>query len=410
LAANIPQPLALAPIANDGAGKTYMFGGSGPGASAIYNQLWMYDSSTGYWVKLTGASSAILVATSVSGTKGTPSTSNTPASLYGASMALDESGYLWLFGGMGGNGNTINNNMWRYNISTKEWTWMYGSNADGSTTGVTAVYGTKGTEAAANTPPSLYRGVMWSDKQGSLWVFGGMNGNGYLNNTLWRYRKSTGYWTWMGGLNGISDTTVLYGLSGVEAASYTPQAWSNMSIALDESGYVWLWGGQKQGGYWQNALWRFNTATSQWAWVSGDPTAVTIYSSAGAAWAQSTNYYPGGRNNSSMWYDKHGYIWVFGGYGDPISGGPGYMNDLWRYNIATKQWAFISGTYNAFNKASVFATQGYILQTNVLGARNAPIAWYDGTYAYVFGANGYDVVGSGAGYLNTFQRTKLYTN
>ena len=285
---------------------------------------------------------------------------------------------------------------------------MYGtgSSVSGNGSKIAGIFGTKGVEAASNAPPTTYFPVMWSDKQGSLWVFGGADITGVLN-TLWRYRKSTGYWTWMGGAAGDGGSAV-FGASGEESASYTPPAVSGPGFAADESGYIWLFGGN--GTYLQNGLWRYNISSGKWAWMSCTKEATGIIGYvAGASGEEASGNCPGVKSGSAMWYDKHGYLWVFGGTGYNTSNTQGYMNDLWRYNIATNKWAWISGSPGSITIGSTFGTQGYILKTNVGGARVNSMSWYDGTYAYLFGGYGAET-SSSIGYFNTLQRTKLYTN
>src|SRR6202049_3257913 len=60
---------------------------------------------------------------------------------------------------------------------------------------------------------------------------------------------------------------------------------------------------------------------------------------------------PGGRQAAVLWADTSGNIWLFGGFGIDSAGtgnaGPppagAILNDLWEYNITTKQWTWVSG-------------------------------------------------------------------
>ena len=67
----------------------------------------------------------------------------------------DSAGNLRLFGGYGAasvGGNFELNDLWEFNPSTKEWTWIGGVNTFVTGVGVPGVYGTKGTPAAGNIP------------------------------------------------------------------------------------------------------------------------------------------------------------------------------------------------------------------------------------------------------------------
>jgi len=63
----------------------------------------------------------------------------------------------------------------------------------GSTTGYQpGVYGTQGVAAAGNTPGARTDAFGWTDKQGNLWLFGGLGTDstgtaGWLND-FWEYQ------------------------------------------------------------------------------------------------------------------------------------------------------------------------------------------------------------------------------
>ncbi len=95
-----------------------------------------------------------------------------------------------------------------------------------------------------------------------------------LLNDLWHYDSGTGEWTWMSGDN-VQNQPGVYGTRGVAAAANTPGARYGAVSWIDASGDLWLFGGEGysgDGNYdWLNDLWRYDTATNQWAWVNGLP-------------------------------------------------------------------------------------------------------------------------------------------
>jgi hypothetical protein len=94
----------------------------------------------------------------------------------------DSLGDLWLFGGT----DTPDefNDLWEFNPSSKEWTWMSGS----STGNANSVYGDPGTPAPGNAPGGRYGAVgMPLDPNGNIWLFGGFTTDGYPND-LWSYQ------------------------------------------------------------------------------------------------------------------------------------------------------------------------------------------------------------------------------
>ncbi len=207
-------------------------------------------------------------AAGVYGTEGTAATTNIPGARHSAVSWIDSSGNLWLFGGSGpGLFGTGFNDLWEFNPTTKEWTWMSGSNTIGWPYSHPGVYGTLGTPAASNVPGARYGAVSWKDNSGKFWLFGGYTlGNGGPLNDLWEFNPTTKEWTWMSGSN-------------------------NNTIG-------WLYP------------------------YSGD------YGTLGVPAAGNV---PGGRANSVGWTDSSGNLWLFGGYGIDALGQAGDLNDLWRY-------------------------------------------------------------------------------
>ena len=70
----------------------------------------------------------------VYGTLGTPAAGNVPGGRWDASSWTDSSGNLWLFGGDGVRcqrvWNADLNDLWEFNPSTNEWTWMGGQHRE----------------------------------------------------------------------------------------------------------------------------------------------------------------------------------------------------------------------------------------------------------------------------------------
>jgi Bacterial Ig-like domain (group 3)/Galactose oxidase, central domain len=111
---------------------------------------------------------------------------------------------LWIFGGLNSATGVVNplNDLWRFSLQTRQWTWMSGSNAvqcnvksaQGAcvSNGQNGVYGTLGVPAAANVPGSRYSAVSWTGKNGDLWLFGGEGfdsiGSFWPLNDLWNYQ------------------------------------------------------------------------------------------------------------------------------------------------------------------------------------------------------------------------------
>ena len=74
----------------------------------------------------------------------------------------------------------IFNDVWKYDFSSNEWTWMAGNaGTNGSVVAYNGsnffpgVYGTLGVPAAGNNPGSRTNQNTWTDKAGNFWLFGG---------------------------------------------------------------------------------------------------------------------------------------------------------------------------------------------------------------------------------------------
>ena len=61
-------------------------------------------------------------------------------------------------------------------------------------------------------------------------------------NDLWRFRPSTGLWTWMGGSN-TADAAGVYGTRGAASVNNMPGGRYGATSWIDASGNVWLFGG-----------------------------------------------------------------------------------------------------------------------------------------------------------------------
>jgi hypothetical protein len=203
-------------------------------------------------------------------------------------MWADSSGNLWLFGGFGldsaGTGSAgpppagaILNDLWEFNITTKQWVWVSGNNLANQTgTYTTQATSNLSTGAAANVPGSRWGSVGWTDSNNNLWLFGGWgygtnatDPTGFLDDT-WEYQQSSGQWIWWKGISNVNQNTVF--------------ATQNIEFALG---------------------------------------------------APFVNNVVGGRRGAAIWPTPgpDGFIWIFGGEGYDASQGnpPGELNDLWRY-------------------------------------------------------------------------------
>jgi N-acetylneuraminic acid mutarotase len=272
-------------------------------------------------------------------------------------------------------------------VTVPRWAWISG---DDSVLGAT--YGTAGKGAAANTPGGRGQSAQFVDTSGNLWLFGGANADNNLTNDLWEYSPSTGEWTWMGGTSSLNAAGV-YGTQRVAASANIPGARFGALSWTDSAGNFWLFGGQ---GFdstgtqaWLNDLWEYNSATSQWLWVSGSSVgnAAGVYGSGGVA---ATNNQPGGRYYAVGWIDAGNNLWLYGGAGIDVNGNQNTLNDLWKFDAGTGLWTWINGSPNGY-VTGVYGTQGVPDGANAPGSRQQATAWTDSAgQLWLFGGFGLD--------------------
>jgi Galactose oxidase, central domain/Kelch motif len=411
---NVPGSRFGAASWTDSSGNFWMFGGEGAAsviATAALNDLWKFSPMTGQWTWMGGSNTGEVLG-GIYGTQGTPATTNWPGSRTYASTWADTSGNLWLFGGAGFTSVTDSaapssfafsnlNDLWKYDTTTGQWTWVGGSNVTNSV----GVYGTLGTAATANVPGARNSAASWIDPSGNLWLLGG-NGNdttvisidgGPANlNDLWKFSPTTGEWTWVSGSNVVNALGV-YGTEGTPAAGNVPGARNSPAAWTDAAGNLWLFGGIGNDSVTAttnntvertlNDLWRFSPVNATWTWVSGSnvANALGVYGILGSA---ATGNTPGARESSTAWTDAAGNLWLFGGSGLGTSGSIP-LNDLWKFNPDSGQWAWMDGS-NAqaqttlagtdqyyTGPAGVYGTLGTASPSNIPGGRYSTASWTD---------------------------------
>lgn len=135
--------------------------------------------------------------------------------------------------------------------------------------------------------------MLWADTTGNLWLFGAGPGVTPAMNTLWKYDRGTGYWTWVTGSNTPNQAGV-YGTKGVATASNVPGARYGSVSWTDASGNFWLFGGTSGDTSAFNDLWKFDPAAGLWTWVSGSSSEgqAGVYGTQGVAAASNV---PGSR-------------------------------------------------------------------------------------------------------------------
>ena len=247
----------------------------------------------------------------------------------------------------------FSSDFWIYDISQQKWAFI-------SDLGWQMVQDTLGKESSIANPGGRNRMASAVDKNGNIWFFGGLYKNNVTNqisalSDLWRYNPKKRKWTYFGN-QGTS--------ANKPHERYRTRAW------FDESNNFWMYGGAIDGAnnYSYNDLWKYNTLTNLWTFVSGNKNSFYckdcpngVYPAAGDTLG--TEYFPRARSDYGYWKDNTGNIWIFGGYVE--SHGADEFGDLWKFNPATSKWTLISGN-DTFNPPKTATNPG---------SRNAPYCW-----------------------------------
>jgi N-acetylneuraminic acid mutarotase len=281
-------------------------------------------------------------------------------------------------------------------VTTVKWAWVAGS----KTINQAGTYGTKGVPSTTNVPGAREDAVGWVDAGDKLWLFGGFahDSTGFPGraNDLWTFDPAAGTWTWVAGSD-IRNQAGIYGTQGLPDPVSTPGARNGSVSWTDASGRLWLFGGlahDAMGDIGQiNDLWSFDPATAQWTWVGGSSTRYQagVYGTKGVA--DPANF-PGARVGAAGCLDASGNLWLFGGFGYDSAGDKARLNDLWKFDPATLQWTWISGS-DAINQIGVYGTLGESDPANIPGARFEAVSWIDASGAFwLFGGDGLDFAGT----------------
>jgi N-acetylneuraminic acid mutarotase len=407
----VPVPSNAPPARNSsvrwlGLGDTlWLFGGecrTETDGDAIRNDLWRFDPATREWTWMSGSSAT--EQPGLYGTKGVSSATNVPGARIFAASGAGLGGDLWLFGGGGydsaGRYGDLND-LWKFDQTTGEWTWVSGSDFRDSP----GIYGTKGVPSPSDVPGARNSAAAWSDAAGHFWIFGGSGwdseGHAFLLNDLWEFDPATQEWTWVSGSNIIAHPGQ-YGARNVPAPTNVPGARRSGAAAVGPNGHFWLFGGK---GYasgpapdYLNDLWEFDPAASLWTWISGSDS-VDPPANYGTQWLPLPSNAPAGRTQAVVWLDAAGVLWLFGGDGSDSVSHMGVLNDLWKFDTVNPDWVWVSGS-ESVNQIGIYGTLGQSDPLNIPGARASSLSWLDSQGRYwLFGGGGMDSTIE-AGYLN----------
>ena len=320
-------------------------------------------NSQNIWSWISGSNT--IYQTGVYGTKGVPHLNNIPGSRYGHQM-INIDGNIFLNGGKGFDASNLGylNDLWKYNFSISQWTWLSGSNTINNVGiyGIKQVYG-------PYIPSSRYNHQI-INIDGDIHLYGGygyiqsISGDFGYHNDLWKYDSLIDQWMWMYGSEELNEFA--YYANGLPGSRE-----SHQMITID--GNIYMHGGighdETNFGL-LNGLWKY---LSQFGWekLSGSDyiNAIGRYGTKGVPHLDNA---PGSRFGHQM-INIDGNIFLHGGKGYDEGFfsylfDPGYLNDLWKYNISTTLWTWMSGG-NIIDQAGVYGINGVSHIDNVPGSR-----------------------------------------
>lgn len=283
------------------------------------------------------------------------------------------------------------NDLWMYSPSSHEWTWIGGADRANQR----GEYGKRMEVSPSNIPGARTMATGWKDNNGNFWLFGG---RGYSSaseisdlNDVWLFSPALRSWTWMKGSR-THKADAYFGEKGVLSDYNTPAGRSGSAAWTDKTGNLWLYGGGTRFDLYSD-LWKYNPQANQWVWISGSKNAdhAPVFKSKGIADRDGN---PGARMMASGWVDAAGNFWLFGGNGYGKQTGTSQINNLWKYDVSTNEWTFVSGEIAA-GADPVFGNKGEPGNGNTPAGISNYARWKDkqGLF-WIFGGQ------SSAGFLN----------
>lgn len=270
---------------------------------------------------------------------------------------------LYLFGGITSAPdplpyyNQVNyNDIWKYNKATGLWIWIKGSNQPDDTGSL----GTVGVEAASNLPRSCSNFNFWILGH-KLYIY---------NGKMWRYNMVSNNWTC---LKKPPNNSMHYGQKGIEDSLNTP-GFRGKSVCWTINGDLYLFGGAKSNDYYSD-IWRYDTATNNWAWIKG-PNYANSYGTLGQIGLVDSTNNPSARADAYHWLIND-TLYIYGG-NQSIYTNP---SDFWKYDYASNNWVCLSNNSSTPN----YGLQNTLAATNTPGSRAGGQSWVSNGNMYLFG-------------------------
>ncbi|XP_064622837.1 uncharacterized protein LOC135485040 [Lineus longissimus] len=252
---------------------------------------------------------------------------------------------LIIFGGVGLN-NEIQSDVWQFTFHNLAWEKIEMKLEHFTDDAYNHVY-----------PAPRNGAASWVGHNQTMYMFGGnikdgvnpdlQNSLGFVSD-LWRLDYKGNEFTWVY-IRGYTKTPCghmgIYGKFGHGENSTMPGCRTGATTWVDGNGNIYLMGGKgvdsvayantKRSDKFLADIWLFDIAKQQWVWVGGSThgNKAPRYGTLGLHNAENT---PGSRSHAVAWPIQSDTIYLFGGV-RTVQGNLGYMDDLWRLCIGSKE-------------------------------------------------------------------------
>ena len=388
------------------------------GANYSTTNIWKYNTNTNLWILIKQMSNTETIVT-----LGTENINNNPSYISDGKRNIwkDNNNNVWYYYTTSGI-----DKLWKYNPQSNMWSLVkQNSNNSGH------ALGSLNSIDVNSTLGTRVNCITGAGSNGNLYLLGGNYGgdSGNILGDIWEYNISTNIWKWIKGYDFYSnDYTQKIDFNGVIESENSPGFIDGYNAKWEYNGDLYLYGayGILNGNYYgtnsidytgggkyiSKSIWKYHSNLKKWQVIHSFDERIFQYASSNPVYnikgVEDENNYPSIRQPLSTmpFNDNNGNLYMFGGTHTYNAGS--YFNDLWKFNINTKRWVWISGA-NASNQYGIYGTQGTTNVTNMPGSREKGKTWTDNQgNSWLFGGYGYGA--SNIGNLNDLWKYDVQTN
>ncbi|GGD68618.1 hypothetical protein GCM10011514_35930 [Emticicia aquatilis] len=229
------------------------------------------------------------------------------------------------------------------------------------------------TAASITNPTPRNASINWQDKQGNIYIFGGLGTDDNLNEgsfaDLWQFSSKDLVWKNLSGSREIEKFNKDNNKK-LNPTATAPTARQGAATWADKQGNLYLFGGNTgMLDEYLSDFWMFDLKKQTWSKLSNTQEFNKKSQSSGKNKNNTTNS-PAARAKATTWVDNKGDFWLFGGTAhDYAQSRDVYFNDLWKYDTNKNNWVWVSGNLDGNTR---------VLKTEISpSARASSAAWFD---------------------------------